>query len=161
MIQGVEIKQLKVYPDDRGMFTELVKVTDAFIDPHPFAQISHTVTFPGVIKAFHWHSLQIDYWYCIVGSIRVALADLREDSGTTGEQATIILGEWNRQVLRIPPLVAHGYQVLGPTPAQLIYYTTQPYNPQQPDEERIPWDDPLIGYDWTIHGSILGVNIQF
>jgi dTDP-4-dehydrorhamnose 3,5-epimerase len=151
MIQGVEIKELKIYPDDRGMFTELVKVTDDFVEPHPFAQISHTVTYPGVIKAFHWHKLQTDYWYCVAGSIRVALVDLREDSSTAGEQASIVLGEWSRRIIKIPPYVAHGYQVLGATPAQLIYYTTRPYNPEQPDEERIAWDDPSIGYDWVIH----------
>ena len=146
----LEIKELKIYPDDRGMFTELVKVTDAFVEPHPFAQISHTVTYPGVIKAFHWHKYQIDYWYCVVGNIRVGLVDLRPESPTEGEMMSIYLGEWGRKVLKIPPGVAHGYQVLGHEPAQLIYYTTKPYDPQQPDEERINWNDPAIGFDWTI-----------
>ena len=150
MIQGVEIKELVIRPDDRGMFTEVVKATDAFVDEHPFAQISHTLTFPGVIKAFHWHKYQIDYWYCAVGNIRVGLVDLREGSPTLGTQMEIFLGELVRKVLKIPPGVAHGYQVLGNMPAQLIYYTTRPYDPQEPDEERIPWNDPSIGFDWTI-----------
>ena len=150
MIQGVEVKNLILRPDDRGMFVEVVKVTDPFIDAHPFAQISHTVTYPGVIKAFHWHRRQTDYWYCAVGNIRVALVDLRQDSPTGGEQMTVCLGEWGRKVCKIPPGVAHGYQVLGNTPAHLLYYVTEPYNPQDPDEERIAWDDPAIGYDWTI-----------
>ena len=77
MIQGVEVKNLILRPDDRGMLVEVVKVTDPFVDAHPFAQISHTVTYPGVIKAFHWHRRQTDYWYCAVGNIRVALVDLR------------------------------------------------------------------------------------
>jgi dTDP-4-dehydrorhamnose 3,5-epimerase len=150
MIEGVQVKELVVRPDDRGMFTELVKVTDDFVAPHPFAQISHTVTYPGVIKAFHWHKGQTDYWYCVAGNIRVGLADLRAGSPTEGAKMTVYLGEWGRQVLKIPPGVAHGYQVLSNVPAQLIYYTTRPYDPQEPDEERIPWDDPAIGFDWTI-----------
>ncbi len=150
MIAGVEIKELVTRPDDRGMFTEVLKVTDDLVDPHPFAQISHTVTYPGVIKAFHWHRRQTDYWYCVGGNIRVGLVDLREGSPTEGEHAAISLGEWARQVLKIPPGVAHGYQVLGSTPAQLIYYTTEPYDPCDPDEERIGWDDAAIGFDWEI-----------
>jgi dTDP-4-dehydrorhamnose 3,5-epimerase len=39
---------------------------------------------------------------------------------------------------------------LGNVPAQLIYYVDRPYEPQNPDEERIPWDDPSIGFDWEI-----------
>jgi dTDP-4-dehydrorhamnose 3,5-epimerase len=150
VIQGVEIKELVIRPDDRGMLTEVVSANDPFVDAHPFGQITHTVTFPGVVKAFHWHKHQADYWYCVCGNIRVALVDLREDSPTGGEQMTICLGEWSRKVIKIPPGVAHGYQVLGQEPAQLIYYTTQPYNPEHPDEERIAWDDPAIGYDWSI-----------
>ncbi len=150
MIQDVEIKELVIRPDDRGMFTEVIKATDPFVEEHPFAQISHTVTFPGVIKAFHWHNHQTDYWYCVAGSIRVGLVDLRADSPTAGQTMSFILGEWGRQVIKIPPGVAHGYQVLGHQPAQLIYYTTRPYDPQHPDEERIAWDDPSLGFDWTI-----------
>jgi len=150
MIDGVEIKELILHPDDRGMFTEVLKSTDLFLETHPFAQISHTVTYPGVIKAFHWHKYQTDYWYCVVGNIRVGLVDIRPGSPTEGEKMSICIGEWGRKVIKIPPGVAHGYQVLGQEPAQLIYYTTEPYNPAQPDEERIAWDDPALGFDWTI-----------
>ena len=150
MIEGVKIKELVVRPDDRGMLTEVVKVTDDFVEPHPFAQISHTVTYPGVIKAFHWHRHQTDYWYCATGNIRVGLVDLREGSSTEGEQMSICLGEWGRKAVKIPPGVAHGYQVLGNTPAHLIYYVTEPYNPTDPDEERFAWNDPAIGFNWEI-----------
>ena len=108
MIDGVEIKNLVIHPDDRGMFTEVLKATDALVDEHPFAQISHTLTWPGVIKAFHWHKRQTDYWYCVAGNIRVGLVDLRPESPTEGEMMSICLGEWGRQVLKIPPGVAHG-----------------------------------------------------
>lgn len=150
MIDGVEIKELILRPDDRGMFTEVLKSTDPFIDAHLFAQISHTVTYPGVIKAFHWHKVQTDYWYCVSGNIRIGLVDIRPGSPTEGEKMSICIGEWGRKVVKIPPGVAHGYQVLGQEPAQLIYYTTEPYDARQPDEERIDWDDPALGFDWTI-----------
>ena len=150
MIEGVEIKELTIHPDDRGMLAEVVKATDAFASPHPFGQISHTVTYPGVVKAFHWHRRQTDYWYCVVGNIRAGLVDLRAGSPTEGEKMAVYLGEWGRSVLKIPAGVAHGYQVLGHEPAHLIYYTTEPYDPRAPDEERTAWDDPTIGFDWTV-----------
>ena len=33
-------------------------------------------------------------------------------------------------------------------PAALFYHTTEHYDPAQPDEERIAFDDPRIGFDW-------------
>jgi dTDP-4-dehydrorhamnose 3,5-epimerase len=39
--------------------------------------------------------------------------------------------------------------VLGNEPAGLLYHTTEAYDPADPDEERIPFDDPTIGFDWT------------
>ncbi|MCK4831228.1 MAG: dTDP-4-dehydrorhamnose 3,5-epimerase family protein [Anaerolineales bacterium] len=46
--------------------------------------------------------------------------------------------------------VAHGYQVLGNRPVLLFYHVTHSYDGADPDEERIPWDDPEIGFDWSI-----------
>ena len=31
----------------------------------------------------------------------------------------------------------------------MVYYVTQSYNPSNPDEQRIRWDDPAIGFDWS------------
>jgi dTDP-4-dehydrorhamnose 3,5-epimerase len=81
----------------------------------------------------------------------VVLHDLREDSKTKGETNTFFMGEKNHLLLLIPPGVAHGYRVLGSEAACLIYHTTEAYDPQNPDEERIPYNDPDINYDWTTH----------
>ena len=150
MIYGVEIKELTVHPDDRGMFTEVLREGDPVFEPGLFAQINHSITYPGVIKAFHWHRFQTDWWYCPVGNIRVGLFDNRPGSPTEGEKMSFCIGEWGGKVIKIPPGVAHGYQVLGTVPAHLIYYTDELYDPSDPDEQRIAWDDPNLGFDWTI-----------
>ena len=80
---------------------------------------------------------------------QVVLHDLREESPTYGETQVLYLGEQNMQCLVIPPRVAHGYRVLGTEPMMMVYYVTQSYNPQNPDEHRIRWDDPAIGFDWS------------
>lgn len=146
MIEGVQIKQLKIHHDDRGFFAEVMKEGDeAFRD---IKQTSYTETYPGVIKAFHWHKKQWDFWYVSRGMAQVVLYDLREDSKTKGETQVIYAGEDSRVLIAIPPGVAHGYRVLGNEKVGLFYHTTEPYDSQNPDEERIPFDDAKIGFDW-------------
>lgn len=147
MIEDVKIKQLKKYCDDRGFFTEVIKEgEDTF---HPVKQTSYTETHPGVIKAFHWHKKQWDVWFVIKGMAQVVLYDLRWGSPTRGKTQVICAGEDNPCLISIPPGVAHGYRVLGSQKVGLLYHTSEVYNPAEPDEERIPFDDPQISFDWS------------
>jgi len=100
----------------------------------------------GVIKAWHIHPTQIDWWYVPVGALKVALHDLRDQSPTRGATIELMLGEmYGAQVLKIPAGVAHGCAALvGPT--HLFYITSGTYDPKE--EGRIPHDDSDIGYNW-------------
>jgi dTDP-4-dehydrorhamnose 3,5-epimerase len=102
-----------------------------------------------VIKAFHWHRRQVDIWFFASGMAQVVLYDLRPESPTHRQTDVVIMGERTPALLAIPRGVAHGYRVLGTTPAGLFYHTSEVYDPAEPDEERIPHDDPAIGFDWT------------
>ncbi|MCC7106489.1 MAG: dTDP-4-dehydrorhamnose 3,5-epimerase family protein [Chloroflexi bacterium] len=146
MIHGVALKPLKVWCDDRGYLMEVLRADDPFFVG--FGQSTYTVAYPGTIKAFHWHRRQDDLWFVAGGMAQVVLFDLREDSPTYRQTDVYCLGEHNRALLRIPTGVAHGYRVLGTEPTLLLYHTTEPYNPADPDEERLPFDDPTIGFDW-------------
>jgi dTDP-4-dehydrorhamnose 3,5-epimerase len=161
-IDGVMIKTFVKHNDVRGFFIEQLKRGDLddegrpFIPEQPFAQMSRSLAYarggnpPELIKAFHWHKKQWDYWDIVTGNARVVLADLREDSPTAGTIQTILMGENNAKMVAIPPYVAHGYQCLDMKDVQLVYYVTEPYDPQNPDEGRIVWNDERIGFDWTI-----------
>jgi dTDP-4-dehydrorhamnose 3,5-epimerase len=81
--------------------------------------------------------------------IQAVLHDLRDDSATHGVTVAYCMGELNPLVVTIPHGVAHGYRVLGVEPAWLVYHTSIPYDAANPDEERIAYDDPGIGFDWT------------
>ncbi len=147
MIEGVKIKEIKRICDDRGMFSEVIKFgEDTYCE---VKQTSYTVTYPGVIKAFHWHKRQYDVWFPVSGEMQIVLYDLREDSSTKGETQVIYAGESNPLLVLIPPGVVHGYRVLGNEKCALFYHTSQAYDPKDPDEERIPFDDPSIGFDWS------------
>jgi len=147
-IHDVVIKKLVTHSDDRGYFREVLRDDDHLLTR--FGQTSFTKTYPGVIKAFHWHEQQDDLWYVADGMARVVLYDRRPDSPTRGVTQVIFAGEDNPLLIYIPIGVAHGFQVLGNKPVMLFYHVTQSYDPQAPDEMRIPFDDPEIGFDWTI-----------
>ena len=145
MIEGVIVKPLETFTDERGFFREMIRVTDPFFR-EGFGQWSVSVMYTGVIKAWHIHQKQVDWWYVHRGVLKVALYDTRQNSSTHQERMELLLGDTHpSQVLRIPPWVAHGCKCLhGPT--DLFYITSRVYDPQ--DEGRIPYNDPTINYDW-------------
>lgn len=145
-IHGVVVKELVRHCDERGYLLEVLRDDDGLLSR--FGQSTYTLTYPGVIKAFHWHRHQDDLWFIAQGEARVVLYDLREDSPTRGVTQVIYAGEHRPLLILIPAGVAHGYQVLGNRPLGLFYHTTRSYDPANPDEERIPYDDPSIGFDW-------------
>jgi dTDP-4-dehydrorhamnose 3,5-epimerase len=145
-IEGVVIKELVTYPDERGFFRELIRSSDPFFS-EGFAQLSHSLMHPGTAKAWHIHKTQVDWWYVPMGVLKVALYDTRPDSPTKGVLQEIFMGDDHGQtILKIPPGVAHGCKAISGT-AHLIYVTSRIYDPDE--EGRIPHDDPGIGYDWV------------
>ena len=109
-------------------------------------QVSAALSYPGTIKAFHYHRHQTDCWVPVQGMFQVALVDLRKDSRTSARATRCISGKLRPWQVLIPPGVAHGYKVIGADPAMLVYVTDRFYNPK--DEGRIPYNDPQIQYDW-------------
>jgi dTDP-4-dehydrorhamnose 3,5-epimerase len=79
---------------------------------------------------------------------QVALADLRPASPTYGAKNTFYVGQLRPWQLLIPPGVAHGYKVIGTSPAMLVYLTDRLYDPK--DEGRIPHNSAGINYDWEL-----------
>lgn len=145
MIKGVMFKDLATHNDDRGYFREIIRSTDA-IFPEGFGQWSHSLMFSGVIKAWHYHNIQTDWFYVVHGVLRIGLHDLRQDSPTYGETMDFLMGDLQPvKVVKIPPGVAHGCKVIQ-GPAGLMYITSHIYNPH--DEIRISHDDPKINFDW-------------
>lgn len=141
MIDGVELKQLTTYPDERGYFREVIRVTDNFFSK--FGQWSHSYMHAGVVKAWHIHQKQTDWWYVLSGTLKAVVYDLREDSPTYEKLDEFLFGDNQPAVvLRIPPGVAHGCKAL--TRCHLVYMTSHTYDPD--DEGRLAHDS--FDYDW-------------
>ncbi len=147
MIKGVQIKCLETHADDRGFFREIIRDDEKLLSH--FGQASITMTYPGVIKAFHWHEKQDDVWYVAGGSAQIVLFDRRPDSPSHGQTDVVYAGQASQLVVLIPRGVAHGYRVLGTEPLLLVYFTSMSYSREQPDEHRLPFNDPTINFDWT------------
>ncbi|MCK9403278.1 MAG: dTDP-4-dehydrorhamnose 3,5-epimerase family protein [Chitinophagaceae bacterium] len=145
MIEGVVFKNLVTYPDERGYFRELIRNSDAFVH-EDIGQISHSLVYAGVVKAWHAHKEQAQWNYVISGLIYVALHDLRKHSSTYGETMTFLSGnDQNKIIYKFPPGVLHGYKCID-GPMNIIYVTSGIYDIN--DEIRIEHNDPEIGFDW-------------
>ena len=145
MIDGIVFKDLATHNDERGFFREIIRVNDEFF-AEGFGQWSHSLMFDNVIKAWHFHNLQIDWWYPVSGVLRVGLCDMRPASPTFKQTMDFLMGDFQpARVLRIPPGIAHGCKTVQ-GPVNLLYMTSQVYNPT--DEIRIPYNDPDIDFDW-------------
>lgn len=147
-IHDVVVKPLVTHSDDRGYFREILRDDDGLL--RRYGQTSITKTYPGVIKAFHWHRDQDDVWYVADGMARVVLYDRRPESPTCGQTQVVYAGEDNPVTILIPAGIAHGYQVIGHKPVLLFYHVTKAYDASAPDEQRIAFDDPAIGFDWSV-----------
>jgi dTDP-4-dehydrorhamnose 3,5-epimerase len=152
LIAGVSVEVGAIYPDDRGYFTELFRVGASALTyglrECPTLQISVATSYPGTIKALHYHFEQTDFWAPIQGMFQVVLCDLRQGSPTHGKVNTLFLGILRPWRLRIPPGVGHGYKIVGSEIGTLVYLTDRFYNLR--DEGRLPHDHPFLNYDWEI-----------
>lgn len=146
MIDGVITKKLRVIPDERGRLMEILRADDQLFSK--FGQVYMTTAYPGVVKGWHYHKKQTDHFSVVKGMIKLVLYDSRKDSPTKGEVNEFILGEHNPLLVKIPPLVFHGFKCVSEQEAICINVPTEVYNYDQPDEFRVDPHENDIPYDW-------------
>jgi dTDP-4-dehydrorhamnose 3,5-epimerase len=151
-IPGVIIKALKTHKDDRGFFREVIRFNDPFFEEASnFGQWSHSRMVKNVVKAWHYHHVQTDWWYVGIGLCEVVLVDHREESPTFKKKIVFMMGENpdsninSNLCVKIPPGVLHACKVLS-SEAHLFYVTSQTYN--QNDEGRFAFDAGPVPHNW-------------
>jgi dTDP-4-dehydrorhamnose 3,5-epimerase len=103
----------------------------------------------GVIRGLHYHEHgQSDLFVCLKGTARVVALD-RE----SGEVFTLDIGDENPVAVFVPGKLAHGFEAL--TDVLFCYHVTQEYDPSDPDEHEVPWDDPRVVHVWETQTPIL------
>jgi len=159
MLTGVEVIDLQKRIDDRGFFVEILRRDwKDFLRGDEILQVNLSSILPGVIKAWHRHSLgQVDYVIALSGVIRVCVydGDIHSDSYSMLDEFT--MSPERLQVLRIPGHYWHGIKALGNAQATVLYLHNKLYSYENPDEERRPWNDSSIinprtskAYDWNL-----------
>ncbi|MFQ5455365.1 MAG: dTDP-4-dehydrorhamnose 3,5-epimerase family protein [Nitrospirota bacterium] len=150
-IEGVEIKELKHIPDERGFLMEMLRSDDKLFAG--FGQVYITGCRRGYAKGWHYHKEQTDHFVCVSGKALVVLYDSRKDSPTYKKVQEFILDappckDKRPILLRIPVLVMHGFTAIECEEARIINIPTLPYKYKEPDEYRYPWNSREIPYKW-------------
>jgi dTDP-4-dehydrorhamnose 3,5-epimerase len=147
LIEGFGLRRAKVIPDERGRLGEILRVDDPWFQK--FGQVYFTTTYPGVVKAWHYHQSQFDHFYVVRGRVKAALYDARQDSPTRGTVHEFYLGEHCPGLARIPPGVQHGWMCVSDVEAIIINIVSEPFDYAKPDEFRTHPHDNDIPYEWT------------
>jgi dTDP-4-dehydrorhamnose 3,5-epimerase len=137
---------LRRFDDERGWFMELMRASGL---PKAVRQSNLSLSRQGVIRGLHYHERgQDDLFACLSGMVRVVVLD-RE----TGETFTEDIGDENPVAIYVPGRHAHGFEAL--TDLLFCYHVTEEYDPDDPDEHGVPWNDPRVAHLWSTTTPIL------
>ena len=146
-IHGVKTKPLRLIADERGFLLEVLRNDDPEFFTK-FGQVYVSATYPGVVKAWHYHEKQVDHFACVTGMVKLVLIDTRADSPTNGAVNEFFVGTQNPMLVQVPNLVYHGWKCISSELSLVVNVPTEPYHYSQPDEFRLAPHDTLP-YDWT------------
>ena len=147
IIAGVRTKPLRVISDERGWLTEILRADETELFRR-FGQVYASATYPGVVKAWHYHKVQVDNVACIAGMIKLVLVDTRSGSPTEGVVNEFFLGSQNPTLVQVPNLVYHGWKCISTEAALVINVPTETYRYADPDEFRLA-PHGTLPYDWS------------
>lgn len=145
-IRDVRTRPLRLIPDERGWLMEILRGDDELFTK--FGQVYVSATYPGVVKAWHYHKVQVDHFACIAGMVKLVLIDTREDSPTRGAVNEFFIGSQNPMLVQVPNLVYHGWKCISGEMSLVVNVPTEPYRYKDPDEYRLEPHGSL-DYDWT------------
>jgi dTDP-4-dehydrorhamnose 3,5-epimerase len=137
---------LRRYDDERGWLAEIARATKL---AKPIRQTNVSFSRKGTIRGLHYHERgQDDLFVCLQGSARVVALD--RDTGQTYRED---IGDANFAAVYVPGTLAHGFEAL--TDVLMLYHVTEEYDPADPDEHGVPWNDPRVVELWSTTSPIL------
>jgi dTDP-4-dehydrorhamnose 3,5-epimerase len=149
VIDGLRRYPLRRAEDERGWFVELCRESAL---PRPTVQTNVVFSHRGVLRGMHYHERgQDDLFICLQGTARVVVLD--RDSG---ESYSEDIGDDNPVAIWIPGHHAHGYEAL--TDLLFCYHVTREYDPDDPDEHGLSWDDERVRHLWSTATPILSAR---
>jgi dTDP-4-dehydrorhamnose 3,5-epimerase len=151
VIEGIQAIPLRRYADERGWFMEIHRA-GALASGKRMVQTNVSRSRKGVIRGLHYHERgQDDLFVCLEGMARVVVLD-RSTGATFSED----IGDDNPVAIYIPGGHAHGFEAL--TDLLFCYHVTEEYDPSDPDEHGVPWNDPRVVHLWSTQAPILSAR---
>lgn len=133
-IAGAWVYTPKVWPDERGTFHEVFKlsaISEQLGREFVVKQVNQSLSSRGVIRGIHWTDSdegQAKYVSCPSGALWDVVVDLRPESATYGQWDAALLTSENRKSVLISEGLGHGFLALvDGTVAN--YLCTSEFNP--------------------------------
>lgn len=157
-INGLLVIEPSVYTDERGYFFE--PFNEARFKSETglkikFVQDNESMSTKDTLRGLHFQVppfAQAKLVRVVKGSVLDIVVDLRIDSPTFGQHASIILSEENKLQFFIPEGFAHGFRVLENN--TIFSYKCSAFYHQEA-EQSLNWNDPDLGIEWGIENPIL------
>ena len=105
-----------------------------------------------MIRGLHYHERGQDDLFAASRARRASSSS----TARRGETFTEDIGDENPVAIYIPGRHAHGFEAL--TDLLFCYHVTEEYDPADPDEHGIPWDDPRVAHLWSTPSPILSAR---
>jgi len=129
MIEGVRIKKLKQFVDERGRVMHMIRADDPLFAK--FGEIYFSEVLPGVVKAWKKHRIMSQLFAVPIGMIRLVIYDDRDHSRSKGAIEEYEIGRENYRLAKIPPMLWYGFQCLGNRPALVVNCADMPHDPDE------------------------------
>ncbi len=121
-IEGIIIRHLNKYTDDRGWLIEIFRHDELVPEYYPVMSYI-SMTNPGVVRGPHEHVDQADLFGFIGPStFKVFLWDTRKHSPSFMKKQVILVGENNPASLLVPSGIVHAYKNVGNQPGMVVNY---------------------------------------
>ena len=153
---GCVLLENKRIEDDRGWFSVLLNADE--LRKYGFkriVQLNHSLTLEkGVIRGFNYQSApfqQMKIVRCVRGAIYSVGVNINPHSSDFGKWVGYVLSADDYKLMLLPRTFAHGFITLEEN-SEMEYFTDEIYVFE--NAKSIRYDDPDIGVDWTLSGTI-------
>ncbi len=148
-----------LHHDERGFLGEFFRQDwdDIFPNFSP-TQFLISQSKPGKIRAWHRHlKNQLDLLFVRKGVLKICAYDGDKNSETFSKLVNITSDSKTPELIFIPGHLWHGTKNVGTELSETIYLINNLYDYQNPDEERLDFNDPSIidpktqkPFDWNM-----------
>ena len=162
---GLNIQRITpiLHKDTRGFLGEIFRHDwDKFLGNFIPKQVLISQSNPGIIRAWHRHIRnQTDLIFVRKGILKICAYDGERNSKSFGQLVEMISNSEKPEIIKIPGNLWHGTKNIGNESSEIIYLINNLYDYENPDEERLDWNDPSIvdpktqkPFDWNLEKEL-------